>query len=101
MGLVLGLTIGKDVYFNKVKVTLESVSSPTRYKVKVHGEALDQIFEVENTATTEIMPNVFVSAGPTHRPGCAKMVIEAPQSVNIKRGDVLRREMGKSARTRA
>lgn len=92
MALVLGLTVGKEVWFNSIKVSLESIKTPTRYVLRVHGAAMDHTYEVDNASRTEILPNVFVSAGPTIRPGWAKLVIEAPMSVNIQRGDILRKE---------
>lgn len=94
MPLAFGLSVGDDFFLDHTRVTLESIGTPTRFKIKVHGESMDQVFEINDQRAIEIMPSVRASAGHKGTGHMVKIAIEAPRNIEINRGKIYRQRYG-------
>jgi len=90
MSLVLGLKQGDDFWVGDKQVVVTRIEDARRFWVKVEDN--DKEFEVTDTYATEIMDNVFVSAGNYYKYGLIRIAIEAPRDIKILRGDRYREE---------
>lgn len=63
MGLVIGLNEGEHFYVNDTKVTLEKISSPTKFTLSVPTSFASEKYTVTDRGRVEIMPRLFCSAG--------------------------------------
>lgn len=88
MPLVLSLKKGQDFYIGDERFLIDEVYSETHFRVR--RERTDKMFEITDTRATEIMPDVFVSAGERPQPLMARIAIEAPPNVLVLRGDKFR-----------
>lgn len=91
MALVLGMEVGQSVYIGKDKLTLEKIITPQRFRVKLEGSLMDQIFEITDKERTEILPDVNVQAGKSGNMQVVKIAIEARPDKVILREKVLKR----------
>ena len=82
-----------DLYIEDTRVTIHKIYDARRFKVKVHGTAIDKIYEVTDKLQTEILPNVRVTAGNNVDPDkdMIKLAIEAPRRLKILRGSLYRK----------
>jgi hypothetical protein len=87
MALVLNLKEGDDFYVKDRQFVIENVRSETNFTIK--EVATNRIFEITDTRSTEIMPNVMVAAGEPYVVS-ARVAIEAPADILILRGDKYR-----------
>lgn len=96
MALVLNLRKGEDFYVKRgsyeTRVVVERIDGPVRFKVKVEA-GMYNVFTITDRSSSEIMPQVRVSAG-KGRSDVAKLAIEAPPSVSIVRGTLKKHEEG-------
>jgi len=96
MGLVFTLYPDEprnDFYVGDTRVTLEKIRHEANFQIKVHGEALDQLHNVTDQRTIEIIPRVRVSAGTKREEEeehCVAIVIEAPRAIAVHRGNTYR-----------
>ena len=88
MPLVLSLKEGQDFYVGDERFVVEDVYSEMHFRVRRAGTG--KIFEITDLGATEIMPDVFVSAGEKPQAPLARVNIEAPPSVLVLRGDKFR-----------
>ena len=88
MPLVLSLKEGQDFYVGDERFVVEDVYSEMHFRVREVGTG--KIFEITDLGATEIMPDVFVSAGERPQALLARVTIEAPPSVLVLRGDKFR-----------
>jgi hypothetical protein len=83
--LVLSLKRGQDFFVGEDCFVIDAVLSETQFRLR--HSATGRSFEVDDTKSTEIMPDVFVSAGEKPLATMARVAIEAPQEILILRGD--------------
>lgn len=85
MSLVLSLKEGEDFWVRDECVTVCGIKDGAHFSVIVGGTGKAQ--EITNAKAREIIPDVFVSAGGFYKYGMVRVVIEAPRSIEILRGD--------------
>lgn len=88
MPLVLSLKANQDFYVGDEQFVVDSVHSETHFMIV--RTSTRQRFEVTDLRATEIMPDVFVSAGERPQTLLARVAIEAPSDVLVLRGDKFR-----------
>ena len=94
MALVFALYDSDDAYsefwVNDTKVRLEKIEGPQRYVLRVCSPYMDELHTITDRQATEILPQVFVSAGDKLDPGrpMVKAVISAPRNIRLDRGVV-------------
>lgn len=83
MALSLGIRKGSKLEIGASQIEVVGLSTPDYVEVKVG----DKTFMVTSYERTEILPEVFVSMGSEDRSHgkFARLAIEAPQRVNIRR----------------
>jgi len=81
---------GEDLYVgDAVLVVCDIVSKPAGcIVVREDGER----FEITEDLATEVLPDVFLSVGSRSSPAYVRLVIDAPRSLEIIRGDRARGE---------
>lgn len=84
MALVLSLRAGETIFVGDRLVRVANVRHSSDFDVVVEDGAPKA---VSNRMATEILPDVFVSAGVGTRPGLLRVVFEAPPSVRIIRSE--------------
>ncbi len=85
MALTVGIVPNGVLYIGDTKVSVEQVMHPMNFKVKVHGECMDQVYTITDKRATEIMPNVMMSAGHKGTDDMLKVVVNAPRNIKILR----------------
>lgn len=90
MALVLAIGLDEDFYVKDTRVSLDSITHELKFKLKVHGSAMDNVYEITDKHALEILPNVRVSAGTNADlvKGYVKVVIDAPKTIKILREDL-------------
>jgi sRNA-binding carbon storage regulator CsrA len=78
MALILSAREGESVYVGDRKVTVTEIYHATHFKVCVVDEFVDAVFTIRASERTEILPDVFLSAGNTGNAHAVKLVFEAP-----------------------
>lgn len=86
MPLAISLAPKSAFYVGETKVSVVQIDHHQRFKVCVHTPALDKEFWITDRKSTEILPNVRVSAGHKVEGAKVKAVIEAPRHIKILRG---------------
>lgn len=84
MPLILSLKEGDDFTVAGKRMRIVKVM-PDRHFL-VHHEETDTHFEIVMDRMSEVEPDVFVSSGDRANSSTARVVIDAPRSVRIKRG---------------
>lgn len=84
MGLVIGLKEEDAFYVGDVRVEVDRILNPKKFRLKVTGP-VDQMFMIDDTRSTEIMPQVMVSAGLSRDHWMVRAVIDAPRNIKILR----------------
>jgi len=79
MALILAAQEGESIFVGDTKVVVEQIITPTRFKVRVEG-GMDAIYEIGIKHRTEILPDVYLSAGDTGNIDFVKLVLEAPRN---------------------
>lgn len=79
-----------DFYVGDVCVRVAGVESPTNFKLRVYAPDGERVFDITDKRATEILPEVFVSAGDrvTDDGEEVKAVISAPRHIRIDRAAV-------------
>ena len=85
MALVLGIKIGGSFYVDDTEVEVIRGLGAWNFKVKVHGEFVTSIYTITDKKTTEIMPQVKLSAGHNSEYPKVAVCIEAPPKIIINR----------------
>lgn len=96
MALTIGLKPNSAFYINDTRVTVEQVFTSMNFKIKVHGKAMDSLFNITDRRSVEIMPKVMCSAGNKGSTDIVKIVIDAPRNMKI-----LREKLYKQAQAEA
>lgn len=90
MPLVLSLKEGDDFWVNDQQVVIDQIENGSKFAVRVDGS--DRPKEITDAKAREVLPDVFVSAGGFYKYGMVRVVIEAPRSIEILRGDRYRKQ---------
>lgn len=87
MALVLRLLKGEDIFVSDERFVLEDVH-PDFFTLRKEKDGA--LFTVLPTQATQILPNVMVSRGfdNSSNPDLASVVVEAPRSIKIFRGEM-------------
>jgi hypothetical protein len=93
MALSIGVAEGSAFRVGETRVRVSRLMANGDFTVTVEESAMDREFRVTSSVRQEILPDVFVSAGPA-RQGKAIIVIEAPWQIKILR-DGLRERPGR------
>jgi hypothetical protein len=88
MPLVLSLKTGQDFYVGGERFVIGEVFSEAHFMVT--RASTGESFEVTDLRATEILTDVFVSAGERPQAQLARVAIEAPSDVLVLRGDKFR-----------
>lgn len=84
MPLVLSLRQHDDFYVSDQRFVVSGIND---VNFTLEQEASHKSFEITEMEASEIMPDVFVSAGDQFQKGIVRAVIDAPRSILILRGD--------------
>ncbi len=87
MPLVLSLRQHDDFYVADRRFVVSEIDD---VNFTLEQEAPRKSFEITELEASEIMPDVFVSAGDQFQKGIVRAVIDAPRSILILRGDKFR-----------
>lgn len=85
MPLVLSLKEGDDFWVGDRQLTVDQIESGSKFSLRLDGS--DRPKEITDAKAREVLPDVFVSAGGFYKYGMIRVVIEAPRSIEILRGD--------------
>lgn len=85
MPLVLSLKEGDDFWVDDQQIVVSKIEHGARFWVTVEGAGKSH--EITDTKSREVRPDVFVSAGEFFKYGMIRVVIEAPRTIEILRGD--------------
>ncbi len=85
MALVLSLKVGQDFYVGDERILVLDIFTPTSFAL-IH-ERSGRVVRVSDARASEVLPNVFVSAGEKPEAMIARVAIDAPRSMLIIRGD--------------
>lgn len=86
MALVLSMTPGKSFYVDETKFTVTDVLSETRFVLR--RDDTDESWVISDLEATEIMPEVFASAGERLQPQAARVALDAPREIRILRAEM-------------
>lgn len=92
MPLVLSLKPGDDFWVRQTQVVVADIENANRFWVRVAGNP--KPVEITDSEATEVVPDVFVSSGGFYKYGMVRLAIEAPQEIEILRGDRYRKKYG-------
>ncbi len=85
MPLVLSLREGQDFYLDDEQLVVRRVQGLMRFELQVAKTG--KLHEITDAESSEVLEDVFVSAGDRPQKGIARVAIEAPREVRITRGD--------------
>jgi hypothetical protein len=88
MPLVLSLRSGQDFYVGDERFVVGAIRGSANFDVI--ADRSGRRHEITDARSTEIMNDVFVSAGDRPQTGLARVAIEAPQDILILRGEKYR-----------
>lgn len=93
MALILSLKEGHDFFVDEERFELHQILGENEFIIKAmsdpNGKPPKQ-WRITDECNQEIMSDVFVSAGEMHQISVASVVVEAPRSILILRGDLKR-----------
>jgi hypothetical protein len=87
MPLTLSLDQGDDFFVDDRQFVLEEVLEGTHFRIRRFD---DRVFDIVEDRATEVWPDVWVSSGERPQSLMARISIDAPRSIRIKRGDIYR-----------
>ena len=90
MALVLSLKEGQDFYVGDQQFVIDAIHADVFFRIK-HPDS-GRTFEVSNTRATEVLDDVFVSAGDKPMAQSVRVAIEAPANLLVLRGPKYRGE---------
>jgi len=92
MALILGLHEGDSFYIGDLRVVVDEIIAPEKYKIRV-CDTIEKVMTVQANNRVEIIPDVFVSAGKSDNRWEVRAALEAPKNIKILRGKLY--EQGK------
>jgi hypothetical protein len=84
MPLVLSLREGADFFVDGTRIIVKTIREPSDFDLVVDGKP--GVKTITDREAVEVLPDVFVSAGPRPRPHSVRLVIDAPLEISILRG---------------
>ena len=94
MALVLKLQVGSDLWIGGRMFVLTELFDGTSFRLQeTEGPDAGAEHKITEECSTEIMPDVFVSAGDLHEDGAVQVVLDAPREILILRGDRYRKQL--------
>lgn len=88
MALVLSMRERSDFFVGDERFVVEQVYSDTHFRIR--QDSSGRVFDITDQKSTEVMPEVFVSAGDKQPNILARVAIEAPRTIKILRGEMYR-----------
>lgn len=88
MALILSLRKGDDFFVDDARVIVTDVKGPNDFTLC--DEENQEEFHITDLESKEVREHVYVSAGDYLSSGQVRLVIEAPRSIRILRGDKYR-----------
>jgi hypothetical protein len=85
MPLVLSLRKDQDFFVGEERFIVTDVMGETHFKLRHEGTG--RVFEITDRRSTEILAEVFVSAGDRPKTYMARVAVEAPAAIKVLRGD--------------
>lgn len=89
MALVLGMNLEKDneIWVGDLLITLDKILNTKQTQITIHGKYLIQQVVINDTKYTTVANNVKMMLGTdTNRDGFCRVLVEAPRSISIDRG---------------
>lgn len=97
MALILAAQENDSIYVGDTRVTVVEIVRPTLFKVEVDGDGmLPTVYTIRASERTEILPDVFLSAGNTGNMVMVKLVFEAHKERIILRERLYLRSRGRA-----
>lgn len=93
MALILSVRTDESVYVGDRKITLLKILTPVKYRVLVEGP-MDTIYEITAKERTEVLPDVYLSAGIDANMTQAKFAFDAPRDRVILRQRLYEQQRG-------
>ncbi|MDH5184905.1 MAG: hypothetical protein OEX12_13565 [Gammaproteobacteria bacterium] len=109
MGLILGMTQGDDFYMDDTQAVVTKIHSTKAFDLSVVTSTGIQEYKITDQQKTTVvtrpqwnpakgqfedLPLVQIHCGARGKPDLARVVIEAPRTVDITRGDLWRKSNG-------
>lgn len=91
MALIITVKQGGDFFLNREKYVVDKILSPHAFVVR--GEE-DVYYHISADRAMEVDKEVYISAGTNQHWKSVKLVIAAPMSIKILRGDNFRKAYG-------
>lgn len=88
MPLVLSLREGQDFYIADTRFMIRRVHSETHFELRNHESG--DVFDISEKRATEVLPDVFISAGDRPQMQIARVAIDAPPTILVLRGEKYR-----------
>jgi len=85
MPLVLSLREHQDFFVGDLRFEVIKIYHPMKFDVQDMQKGL--IYDISSKHSTEICPDVFVSAGNHPQSSTVRVAIDAPSSIALVRGD--------------
>lgn len=98
MPLIMSLKKGQDFYIGDRRFIITDVVSDVEFTVR--DEQTRRDFKITDKRSTEVMPDVFISAGEKVQTLIARVAVDAPPSLIVVRGDKYREPPPHIARRR-
>jgi len=95
MALVLGMNLEKDneIWVGDLLITLDKILNPKQTAITVHGKYLTSHMIINDMRFVAVTTNVKMMLGTdTNRDGFCRVLVEAPRSITINRGQKKRNE---------
>jgi hypothetical protein len=87
MALIIGVPMGKDFYVGETRIEVIDITDELNYRLRVGS----QEFDISDDCSVEVLPEVLISAGKRGGSDIARIAIQAPKRIPIRRGNVPRR----------
>ena len=85
MALVLSLRAEQDFYVGEERFAVVEIL--TEHSFSIRRDSDGKCYTIGADERTEVLPDVFVSAGPKPEAMVARVAIDAPRSMLVLRGD--------------
>lgn len=89
MALVLGMNLEKDneIWIEDLLVTIDKILNTKQTQITVHGKYMTQQKIINDMRYTPVTTDVKMMLGTdTNRDGFCRVLVEAPRSITIERG---------------
>jgi hypothetical protein len=88
--LIISLREHDDFFVERRRIVVTRIDGPNDFTLKV--EATGKEFRITDEEATEVLPEVLIAAGGYLNIGQVRLVIDAPRSITILRGDKFRQD---------